>query len=112
MSEHGEVQITCGSADEARHIADLLVECRLAACVLTVPIESVYEWEGSVEHDSEVLILAKTRADRLELIVETVTAEHSYDLPAITMVPMSGSAAYLAWIDDQVAAEPGHRNRT
>ena len=44
MSEHGEIQITCGSVTEANAIAHQLVEQRLAACVQSVAIGSVYEW--------------------------------------------------------------------
>jgi periplasmic divalent cation tolerance protein len=98
---HCEVRITCGSREEAANIADALVEGHLVACALLVPISSVYEWKQVVEHDDEVLITAATRVDRFDSIVETVRSLHSYELPAITAVPLDGSRDYLAWIDDQ-----------
>lgn len=59
-TDHVEMQITCGSVDEADRIAALLVERRLAACVQRLPIRSTYRWQGCVEHDDEILLLVKT----------------------------------------------------
>lgn len=106
MSEHVEIQITCGSVDEADTIARSLVDARLVACAQAMPIRSVYVWKGAVEHDDEVLVLLKTRADRFDAIVELVGAQHSYDLPAITSLPMTGTVAYLDWIDVSVGHAP------
>ena len=39
-----EVQVACGSAEEAAAIGQRLVEGGLAACVLSLPVSSVYEW--------------------------------------------------------------------
>ena len=102
MSEHGEIQITCGSVAEASAIAHQLVEQRLAACVQSIPIDSVYEWGGTIHDDREVLLLVKTRADHFEEVARLVSELHSYELPAITMVPITGIRAYLDWIDRQV----------
>jgi len=97
-----EVQVTCGSAEEAAAIGQRLVEAGLAACVLSLPVASVYEWDHQIQHDDEVLLLVKTRAERFPEVAEVVTAMHSYDLPAITMVPMSGTTGYLEWVGRQV----------
>jgi periplasmic divalent cation tolerance protein len=104
MSEHGEIQITCGSSDEANTIAHQLVERRLAACVQSIPIGSVYEWGGTIHDDREVLLLVKTRSDRFDDVAQLVAELHSYELPAVTLVPISGTSAYLEWIDRQVGA--------
>jgi periplasmic divalent cation tolerance protein len=102
MSEHGEIQITCGSDDEASAIGHRLVEQRLAACVQSIPIGSVYEWDGAIHDDREVLLLVKTRTDRFDDVARVVDELHSYELPAVTMVPITGTRAYLEWIDRQV----------
>ena len=99
---HAEVHVTCGSRTEAERIAAALVERRLAACVQMAPTESVYVWDDEVHRDAEVGLHVKTRADRFAAIVEVIEELHSYDLPAITMVPMTGSARTRAWIDDLV----------
>jgi periplasmic divalent cation tolerance protein len=101
-TQHVEIQITCGSAEEAAAMAQVLVESHLAACVQAIPIQSVYVWDGQTKRDTEVLLLVKTRADRFDTIAEWVHVNHSYDLPAVTMVPMAGTRAYLDWIDSQL----------
>jgi periplasmic divalent cation tolerance protein len=99
MGDHLEIQITCGSVDEADRIADALVERRFAACVQQLPIRSTYRWDGAVQHDDEILLLVKTRSDRFDDVAATVRELHSYDVPAVTAVPIArGSADYLAWI--------------
>ncbi len=93
-----EVRITCGDPDEANRIADTLIDRRLAACVHLTPIASVYEWEGTVEHDEEITLAAITRPELLDALVDVVDELHSYDLPAVTMVEMTGSSGYLEWV--------------
>ena len=98
--EHVEIQITCGSVEEADRIAAALVDRRLAACVQRLPIRSTYRWDGAVQHDDEILLLVKTRAARFEAVATAVRELHSYDVPAITAVPIvHGGGDYLAWID-------------
>lgn len=107
MSEHVEIQITCGSADEADRIADALVERRFAACVQQLPIRSTYRWEGEIHHDDEILLLVKTRAARFDDVAATVRELHSYDVPAITAVPIAhGSDDYLAWLRQEASDSP------
>lgn len=101
-SVHLEVRITCGSVDEAERIADTLIGERLAACVHQAPVVSVYVWQGTVEHDEEVLLSAITRADRFSTLAARVQAMHSYELPAITAVAMTATPEYLAWVDATV----------
>lgn len=102
MTRHVEIQVTCGSTEEADRIADALVERRLAACVQQLPIRSTYRWEGEVQRDDEILLLVKTRADRFDAVVTAARELHSYDVPAVTAVEIAaGSDDYLAWIDDE-----------
>ena len=98
---HVEVQITCGSSDEADRIAQTLVTTRLAACVQQLPIRSVYIWDDEVCNDNEILLLVKTTSDRISDVVDTVVDLHSYDVPAISAVPIvAGTTEYLDWVTD------------
>lgn len=100
MPDHVEIQVTCGSPDEADRIADALVARRLAACVQQLAIRSTYRWDGEVQHDAEILLLVKSSGARFDDVVALVRELHSYEVPAITAVPIvAGSDDYLAWID-------------
>ena len=104
MSDAIVVFMTSGNADEARRIANELVERRLAACVQILPeIESVYRWEGEVQRETEILLLAKTTAARFDDLEKAVREIHSYDTPEIVAVPMARiSEPYRAWLMDNV----------
>ena len=95
------VLVTCGSAAEARKIAQVVVKKRLAACVniLPAPVESVYRWKGKVEHSRERLLVIKTTKMRLKGLEREVLRRHSYETPEFIALPISGgSSKYLSWI--------------
>jgi len=98
-TEFAVVITTCGERAEARAIAGLLVEKRLAACVQMVPIESVYTWEGATQSADEILLLCKIKhADYVE-VEAAIRAAHSYEVPEIVELTIEqGAAAYLSWI--------------
>ena len=106
MNDAIVVFITAGSADEARLIAQQLVESGLAACVQILPeIESTYRWNGEIQREKELLILAKTTADNFAALEKAVRAIHSYETPEIVAVPASQiSGPYQAWLIENVSA--------
>jgi periplasmic divalent cation tolerance protein len=94
------VLVTAPDRDAAGRIARALVEERLAACVNAVPgVRSTYRWQGAVQEDDEVLLVIKTRADRVAALADRVRALHPYDLPEVLALPAAGgSADYLGWV--------------
>ena len=104
MSDPIVVFMTAGSIDEARRIANELVEQQLAACVQILPeVESCYRWQGEIQREKETLVLAKTSAARFVELEEAVRAIHSYETPEIVAVPMSQvSEPYRAWLVSNV----------
>ena len=101
------VFMTAAEGQEAVRLADALVEKRLAACVQILPdMRSVYRWQGKVERQREVLLIAKTVSSRFEELEKEVRALHSYETPEIVAVPLlAGSAPYLAWLETSVSVE-------
>jgi periplasmic divalent cation tolerance protein len=104
MTDKRLVLTTCGSLEEARSIAQTLVERQLAACVNIAPqIESVYRWQGGVESATEWLLVIKTTAETFDRLRETLSELHSYELPeCIAIAVEDGSAGYLEWIGQSV----------
>ena len=72
------------------------------ACVSVLPaMVSVYRWQGAVEQAQEMLLLAKTAADRVPALIERLQALHPYELPEIVAVQAAaGLPAYLDWVAD------------
>jgi periplasmic divalent cation tolerance protein len=94
------VLVTAGSNEEGRRIGRAMVEERLAACVNVVgPIRSIYRWEGAIEEAEEHLLVMKARAADVPALTARVRALHSYDVPEVVALPLTGgSEAYLAWL--------------
>jgi len=94
------VFMTAANGEEATRLADMLVGAHLAACVQILPeMESVYRWQGRIERQSEVLLLAKTTRDKFDELEREVRALHSYDTPEIIAVPVTaGSGPYIEWL--------------
>lgn len=99
--EYRLVLCTCPDQECALTIGSALVEQGLAACVSLVPgLTSLYRWKGAVQQDPEVLLLVKTRTDRLADLTESLRRLHPYDLPEIIAVAIVGGLPeYLSWID-------------
>ncbi len=95
---------TCPNMEVAESLADIVVRERLAACVNILPAgRSVYEWQGKVEHESEHVLLIKSRLDRLAALETRLIEVHPYELPELIAVPIEdGLSSYLSWIDSQL----------
>ena len=102
MTDKRIVLTTAGSEQEARKIANSLVERRLAACVNILPkIESVYRWKGEVDSANEWLLLIKTRAEKFAAVRDAILELHSYEIPeCIVLQVEDGSLPYLQWLDE------------
>jgi periplasmic divalent cation tolerance protein len=98
------VFMTASNAEEAERLADRLVEARLAACVQILPqMESVYRWQGKIERQREVLLIAKTVTSKFAELEKEVRALHSYETPEIVAFPLTaGSEPYLQWLSASV----------
>lgn len=90
----------------ASSIANSLVSSQLAACVNIIKgIESVYQWQGKIEHDKELLLIIKTRRSLFSQLEQEIQALHDYELPEIIAVPIeAGEKNYLNWIQSSTNA--------
>ena len=94
------VYTTWPSIVEAEQAGRAIVEKRLAACVNILPgMISHYWWQGKIERAEEAVMLVKTRASLAEAVRQAVKELHSYETPAIMVLPVeSVDADYYNWI--------------
>lgn len=96
-----------GSDEEAKRIGRDMVERRLAACVnILGSCHSIYRWQGAVEEATEVAAIFKTSAEGAEALTAAIRAVHSYDVPAISVLPVIATEPdYVAWVRENVGSD-------
>jgi len=94
------VYTTWPSIVEAERAGREIVSKRLAACVNILPgMVSHYWWQGKIERAEEAVMLVKTRASLADQVGAAVKELHSYETPAIMVLPVESlDPAYHQWI--------------
>lgn len=94
---------TCPDEKTAELIANSLVSSQQAACVNLLPgCQSIYEWEGKLVKDKEILLLIKSKDEAFEGIKQRILELHPYELPEIISLAVNhGLEAYLRWVEDR-----------
>ncbi len=98
------ILITTSTEEEARSIANKLVAQRKAACVNIVPrVHSLFWWQGEIDSADEALLIIKSKSSLVDDIVATVKEVHSYEVPEVIALPISGgNKDYLNWMDAEI----------
>ncbi|WP_462156524.1 divalent-cation tolerance protein CutA [Pseudoalteromonas sp. GB56] len=93
---------TCANKEEARAMAEQLVQLKLAACVNILPeVESIYVWQGEVTNATETKLLIKTKSEKMNQVIQTIKKLHSYEVPEIQVIDVTtGNLAYFNWMDE------------
>lgn len=86
--------------EQARALARLIVDSRLAACVNCMEgTRSVYRWKGATVDEPEVVLILKTRRALLPRLREAVSRHHPYEVPEWIALPVLDCLPeYLAWL--------------
>ena len=102
---HHWIYTTWPDKDTARSAARKLVEERLCGCANILPgVESIYQWDGKVEQDSEVVMILKSPAGNSERLNARILELHPYTTPCILALPVISDASapdYLSWLANQ-----------
>jgi periplasmic divalent cation tolerance protein len=103
------IYITAANSEQARKIGEALVEERLAACAnILAPMQSIYRWEGKIQHDTEAVLIAKTQAALVDKVIARVRALHSYTVPCVVSLAIeAGNPDFLDWIARETAPAVG-----
>ncbi|MCT7517217.1 divalent-cation tolerance protein CutA [Aliarcobacter cryaerophilus] len=95
------VQTTTSNEEEAKKIAKILIQDKLAACVQLKEIESLYNWDGRLCCESETLLSIKTKKELFSKVKSKILELHSYDTPEIIELDISNiSEDYLKFIKE------------
>lgn len=106
-SEAVVILITFPIDGDATAFATALVRDGNAACVSVLPeVESVYRWDGAIEHARERQLIVKTTRDQVEALRRQVGDLHPYDTSEFLVLEVGGGdERYLAWIRGAVGSE-------
>ncbi len=104
MNQHGFLYVTASHLEEAKKLAKICLNKKLAACVNIFPsVLSFYSWKGEEREDAEVILIIKTREDLFEDLCSLIKENHSYDCPCLVFLPFSnGTRDFLSWMDSQL----------
>ena len=95
------VQTTTSNEEEAKKIAKILIQDKLAACVQLKDIESLYNWDGKLCCERETLLSIKTKKELFSKVKSKILELHSYDTPEIIELDISNiSENYLKFIKE------------
>jgi len=97
------VTTTIGDAEQAQRLAREVVQRRLAACAQLSAIESIYVWQGQLQHEGERRIVFKTTVEAWPALLEALRELHPYELPQIVATALQPVCEeYARWVREQV----------
>ena len=95
-----QIVLTTLPKNKAEEIKTLMLEEKLAACVLELESKSKYLWKGEIESDVEALLIFKT--DRVEELKKRIKEIHPYEIPFIASIDVNVNKEYIEWMVGQL----------
>ncbi|WP_264687512.1 MULTISPECIES: divalent-cation tolerance protein CutA [unclassified Wolbachia] len=104
MSNLVLVYINFSNLKEAKTISEELLNEKLIVCVNIFPeVNSLYLWEGKINSNCEIVAIMKSRNDQTDKIVEKIEAMHSYDQPAVVIIPIGkANKSFTNWVNNVI----------
>lgn len=105
MSEVWLIRSTFAGKDEAISVARSLLEHKLVACAnIDENVTALFRWEGLLQQEAEVVVIAKTSKKKLEPAMAHIKSLHSYQVPSIVAWQAGAADAdFAAWVAAEVA---------
>lgn len=100
MSEYFQVSTTADSRETGARLAGSAVAAQLAASAqVHGPVASFFWHKDELGEGEEWHVTLKTTAERYPELEAHLIAEHTWENPEVTAVPLvAGSQAYLDWL--------------
>lgn len=97
------IKTTCKTNEQAKKLAQILLEAKLVACAQISTIQSLYIWKNKIQEEKEFLLTIKTKSGFYKKIEKLIIKNHSYKIPQIIKTDISeGFSDYLAWLDEYI----------
>jgi periplasmic divalent cation tolerance protein len=98
------IMSTLRDQKEAKEIGEELVKQRLVACVNIIPhVRSIYWWQEKINIDEELMMICKTKDERVKEVMEVIKKLHSYGVPSIECINVEEvDPHYLEWLNKEV----------
>jgi periplasmic divalent cation tolerance protein len=91
--------VTLNNDSEARKISRKILKAKLANCTNWFPITCMYNYEGKIEEEPEVVLIVKTLEGNFEKIEEIIKSEIDYTnfISQFDVEKVNGE--FLEWIN-------------
>lgn len=98
------IYTTFSSLKETKIVSEELLNEKLIVYVNIFPeVNSLYLWEGKISNSCEVVAIMKSKNDQVDKIVEKIEAMHSYDQPAIAVMPIEkANKSFTNWANSVI----------
>jgi len=92
------------SKEAARNTALEMIKKKIASCIqITSSVLSIYEWQGKICEENEVLAFVKTSCSLQDEAVKFIKDNHPYEVPEIITLPVIGGfEKYVQWVDSNL----------
>ena len=103
-TELSAVTTTVATAEEARRLAQVVLQQRLAACAQVEAIVSHYRWQGALHEEGEHRLVCKTLPAAVPALLGLLRAQHPYALPELVVQPLRVTVEYADWVRQEIQA--------
>jgi len=96
------IVLTTCPINESEKIREKILEEKLAACVLSIPMnESKFLWKGKIDSEKENLLVFKTRKNLVDKLFKKLKEIHPYDTPFIAEINVEKvDKEYEEWLNE------------
>lgn len=97
------IYTSCQNIEEAKRLAGLVLEKKLAGDIDIWPIDSLRLSEAGVKEEKEAAVLMKTNEAKLAEIESVILGNHSYKIPCVAAIDVRRlNREYKEWLVQHV----------